>query len=258
MRWLFKIGVWFGLVIYLVVVLGLVTDKERNISCQTLSVEIIDSSQNKFITDHELYNYVLNHDKKLLGKSLGQINTDQFEKMVASIPFVGRVEVFKTLDGKLHVSVSQREPVLHVILPEGRNYYVDNEGVIMPESALYTDRTVIVNGSFLSGARPGYNLKDPEMKNFRTLKKVWILACYIHKDIFWKAQIEQIWVSESGDFILVPRVGAQTILFGNLQDYETKFKNLKMLYQQGFAREEWNKYKQINLKYTNQVVCVLK
>jgi len=258
MKRLLKTVMWLGLIIYLVVVLGLVADKEKSIPCRFLVVTMEDTVNQHFISDQDVYSYILDHDNKLLGKPLGEINTDRFEKLAASIPFVRRAEVFKTSEGSLHITISQREPVLHVLNPGGNNYYVDNEGYIMPESSFYTARTVIVNGSFLMGAKPGHKLDDPEMKNFRTLKKSWKLACYIHQNSFWKAQIEQIWVSEKGEFTLIPRLGAQTILFGDLYNYKTKFENLELLYKQRFAGEGWNKYKKINLKYSNQVICTKK
>jgi len=255
MKWILKIGIWLGLTVYLVVVLGLVTDKVKETPCQSLSVELNDTAGNHFISEQEVYSYILDHDKKLLGRPLGNIKTDLVEKTVASIPFVRNAEVFKTSEGSLHVAIKQREPVMHVLVSGGKSYYVDMEGFIMPESASYTPRTLVVNGSFLSGVKTGKNLFDPEMKNFQSLKNAWKIACYIHQNRFWKAQIEQIWISGLGEFTLIPRVGAQSILFGDISSLQDKFENLYLLYKQGFSKEGWNTYKQINLKYENQVVC---
>jgi len=37
---------------------------------------------------------------------------------------------------------------------------------------------------------------------------------------------------------------------------EEKFENLKLFYSEGVKQTGWRKYKEINLKYKNQIVCV--
>jgi cell division protein FtsQ len=83
------------------------------------------------------------------------------------------------------------------------------------------------------------------------------LSGYIYHDKFWRAQIEQIYVKKD-NFELIPRVGTQIIEFGDISNYEYKFKKLKALYEQGFSKVGWNKYKTINLKYNNQIICTKK
>jgi cell division protein FtsQ len=67
--------------------------------------------------------------------------------------------------------------------------------------------------------------------------------------------IEQIYVSNTGEFTLIPKVGDQKILFGNYTNVKDKLENLKIFYQEGMPYEGWQKYRTINLKYKGQVVC---
>jgi cell division protein FtsQ len=78
---------------------------------------------------------------------------------------------------------------------------------------------------------------------------------YISEDKFLSSQIVQIYYNGSGDFELIPRVGAHQIIFGDIKDYQLKFMKLKVLYEEGLKYEGWNKYVMINLKYKNQVIC---
>ncbi|RLD54531.1 MAG: cell division protein FtsQ, partial [Bacteroidetes bacterium] len=84
------------------------------------------------------------------------------------------------------------------------------------------------------------------------------LAFYINDDEFLKAQIEQIYVTESKEFELIPKVGRQLILFGGIENMEKKFNNLIAFYKKGMKNNGWTKYKTINLKFENQVVCAKK
>ena len=87
------------------------------------------------------------------------------------------------------------------------------------------------------------------------LTNLYRLAMYITHDKFLKAQIDQIYVNESGEFELVPRVGNQLIILGSADDLEAKFKKLFAFYKYGLNKIGWNKYNTINLKYKNQVLC---
>ena len=73
--------------------------------------------------------------------------------------------------------------------------------------------------------------------------------------LLYSTQIQQIFVNKEKEFELIPLVGAQIILFGKIDNYKDKFRNLEATYKRGFLYKGWNKYKKINLKYENQVIC---
>jgi len=81
-------------------------------------------------------------------------------------------------------------------------------------------------------------------------------AEFIKKDSLWDAQIEQIFVNEQKDIELIPRVGNQRIILGNADSLEVKMSNLMAFYKQAMPKVGWERYTTINIKYTNQVVCV--
>jgi cell division protein FtsQ len=90
------------------------------------------------------------------------------------------------------------------------------------------------------------------------MKDIIAMASYIAGDPFWNAQIVQVYVNREGEFELVPRVGAQIILFGDGSQIRQKFFKLETLYREGFRQKRWNHYEIINLKYNNQVICTKK
>lgn len=83
-------------------------------------------------------------------------------------------------------------------------------------------------------------------------------ALFLRNNFFWNSLIEQIDVDKNGEVTLVPRVGNQLILMGTLDNYQEKLEKLRALYEEGFNKVGWNKYKQITLKYDGQVVCTKK
>jgi cell division protein FtsQ len=72
------------------------------------------------------------------------------------------------------------------------------------------------------------------------------------------AQVNQIYLREDGDFILIPQIGDQIIVFGQANsDSEVveKFEKLITFYKEGIQYEGWDKYSEINLKFNGQIVC---
>jgi cell division protein FtsQ len=86
-------------------------------------------------------------------------------------------------------------------------------------------------------------------------KQLYQIATYVDKQIFWKAQIEQIFVTRDNEFILTPKIGNHQILFGDANDLEIKFEKLFAFYKEGLSRVGWNKYKTIDVRFDKQVVC---
>jgi cell division protein FtsQ len=80
----------------------------------------------------------------------------------------------------------------------------------------------------------------------------------ISKDSFLESFIDQIYVNEKKELELVPKIGTHEIIFGTAENAAEKLENLKTFYQKVMNKLDWNTYKTINLKYTNQVICLKK
>ena len=81
------------------------------------------------------------------------------------------------------------------------------------------------------------------------------LAKFIHDDLFWSEQIEQINVVGPDEIELYPRVGQHIIELGSVDNFQEKLSRLRIFYREGLERVGWNKYKRISLAYDGQVGC---
>ncbi len=185
----------------------------------------------------------------LMGIPRGELNVDRIERVLEEDPFIKGADVYVDAEEHIHIAVSQREPILRVIDKNGVNYYLDKEGRKMPLSKHFTARVLVATGNipplindFLVQEKDGVN-------------KLFRLTEFILKDDFLKAFIEQIYRDGDEDFILIPKVGKQKIILGDIDRLEDKFDKLKLFYKEGLPYEGWQKYKTINLKYDGQVVC---
>jgi cell division protein FtsQ len=147
-------------------------------------------------------------------------------------------ECFKTPDGEIQLSVEQRTPVLRIVGSE--NYYVDDLRKIMPISQNFAAYVPVASG------RVTRKMATGELYDF---------AEYISNDPFWNNQIEQINITDKLKVELIPRVGDQLIIMGDLSRYKQKLDKLKKLYLYGLNEIGWNQYKTIDLQFIDQVVC---
>jgi len=119
----------------------------------------------------------------------------------------------------------------------------------MPLCDYYTARVLVCNGAI----NEQYNKIDTI--GSKVLKNLYLLAQYVEKNPFWKAQFEQIFVNQDGDFVIIPKLGGQKIVFGGIENYEEKLRRLQLFYQYAITKAGWQKYNTINLNYNGQVIC---
>ncbi|MCK4466344.1 MAG: hypothetical protein KAU83_11595 [Bacteroidales bacterium] len=243
---------------YLVVVLGLIDDKSQNLPCKVIRVNILDSLEQGFVTEEDILSVIQDRHKKILGYPVGEVNTDKMENLLNAFPSIKSAEIYKTIDGALNIDVVQRKPILRIFNQKKQNYYIDNEGAIIPLSDKFASHVLVANGFINEPFKPQTATNIKETGEQGTIMELFQLAEFISNHEFWNAQIQQIYVDKNGEFELIPRVGAHIIYFGEFDGYIEKFNKLYAIYEKGFNREGWNKYKTINLKYKGQVVCKLR
>jgi cell division protein FtsQ len=247
---------------YLVTMLWIVGDKSEEVRVDAISVHISDNTNNKFITESDVRESIERENVNLIGTLMDSVNIHLLEDLIThNNKSISRAEVYRTIYGEIGVNVEQRRPIMRIINPNGDSYYVDDNGQVMPLSKKYTAHVIVVNGHLNEPYMDhvGENLKRQQLKsdnaNGELLPDLFKLVHFINSSRFWKAQIEQIYINSKGDIELVPRVGNHTIILGSIDDMREKFENLEAFYEQGLSKYGWNKYKTINLKFKNQIVC---
>ncbi len=244
--------------------LGFVDSRRSKMECNDVVIRILDTLGQSFVEPEDIHLVVLNKFGELKGQKLSSINIALLEKIIDNNPFVADAEVFSSIDGKLNIEVLQRRPVVRVVNFSNESFYVDDEGVFMPLSEKYTARVPLANG-YIFNRETELKIQDPDVKNINDslspasiMRDVYNVSLFVAQDDFWNAQIEQIYVNSNGDLELIPRVGRHSIILGNGKDLKEKFDRLFLFYTDGLNKAGWDKYKTINLKFKDQVVCTKK
>jgi cell division protein FtsQ len=207
--------------------------------CQEIKINVVENAGNSYLSPSQIEASLEKAGIKFTGKRISEINTGFIEKTLKENKLIKNAEVYKTIDGKLKIRVYQRTPVLRII-SEQRNYYVDDEGQIMPVPANYAAHMPLATG----------HISDEYAQ-----KSLYGFAEFLRTNKFWNEQISQIHVLPNLDIELIPRKGNHIIVLGKIENYRENLDKLALFYHKGLNKVGWNKYSRINLKYKNQVVC---
>jgi len=240
---------WIIGITVIVISLGFSSGERHSLVCRGIEIDICDSSVSRFINSDDVENWMKKHHPEIQGKLIDSINIRVIEEELSRIEAIENVDVFPALNsndtvggGTIVIKITQRQPVFRVYSRK-LDYYVDKDGEIINWTPRYTPRAILVIGDFT---------RDFARESVLPLVK------YIVNDQFWKAQIDNIFITSNGEIKLIPRVGEHEIIFGTPDNYRTKLRNLKKLYTDGFRDGGWTKYKSINVKFENQIVCTKK
>ena len=240
MNKIIKISLWTLSIIFLLITMGFVSREQRQLSCTSVDIRINYDHKNFFVEKGDILSMIAAKGIKLVGVPLSVVNFENMETLINTNPSIAKVEVYSTIAGEIKIDIVQRKPIIRIISDDLLlNFYIDENGKKMPLSSKHTSKVLIANG----------NIKTS------MLDDLFKLAKYVDKNNFWKSQIQQIYINLDEEIELIPRVGRHKIIFGDVSDMDEKFKKLMIFYKKGLHYTGWNKYKTINLKFKNQIVC---
>jgi cell division protein FtsQ len=204
----------------------------------TKSVVIFVGDNAPFVKQ-ETVNKLLIENKKD-ASSIQKVNLDlnKLETTLDAQEMIEKSDVFVSIDGVLKAVVKQKTPIARVFDNNG-SFYIDYEGNRMPLSTNFTARVPLVSG--------GINKKNNE-----DLSDLFRL---IYDDAFLKKNIIGIQIMPNGSLKMLNRNFEYQIDFGRMINVERKFKNYKAFFQKAVLDSSLYKYKKIDLRFTEQVVC---
>ena len=227
-------------------------DKKHRI-CTKVNINISDSNNSGFLSAEEI-KAILEKDKLYpLNRQLSSIEPRKIEEALKVGPFVDTAQCYITENGHINIRISQRMPIIRIKNNKGEDYYLDDNGGILPNSK-YTSDLIIATG---------------DISKWFAHFAITPMAKAINKSEFWLKQIEQINVRPDRGIELVPRVGNHIIFIGYLPIRRNKAANDKGIdefvtkklertekfYRYGLSQAGWNKYSYIDVEFDNQIIC---
>lgn len=237
------------LVLVLVVFIGFIEKKTSERRFNGIEIHVKAVSDVYFVDENEILKSLKAEFPNLkTGVMLSELNLNAIEKKVESHPFVKNAEAFGDQKGNVRVDIEQHVPIARITRPRAADGYISSEGLILPTSAKYTSRVLILYGNYAESLLSVGDLSTayPELM---------ALIQFIGEDPFWKAQITELEIAKKGDIKLHQQVGKQVIEFGDANEIEEKFNKINLFYEQILPTKGWNTYSRVSVKYKGQIVC---
>ncbi len=245
-------GITAALVVVLIL-LSFVGNIRSTAMCDDVLIEIKDNSDVELISEMDLKHQINTTFGVLIGVPLNQIDTKIIENSIVEMPQVSDATVYKTIDKKLIVELTQRTPIVRLIDANGKSALLGTCGTLIPIPDANPARLPVLSGAF-EIEQNDQSLLLPDSIH----QLLYRYAVAIASDKFWQAQIQHTTFNLDGDFVAYPQVGKHQIIFGSAEEIELKLAKLRIFYQEGISEANWNKYARINLKYRDQIVCTKK
>jgi cell division protein FtsQ len=228
---------------------GFASSRQNEKICKKVSIKIDNEYNNYFIGDKEVRDLLTRGgDRRLEGLPNRDIDLKNLEKRIEANKFVNDAEVYRGLDGNIHVKVKQNRPIARIIRPD-QDVYIDVEGRTLPLSERYTARVIPVTKSALLKSIDNGFFQDSTGQDYLSLLQ------FIENDQFWKAQLVQMHIDGKGKISFLPQVGDHTVEFGKPERVEAKFRKLMIFYKEVLPVMGWDKYKRVNVEYEDQIIC---
>jgi len=256
-----KILLWVSLPVLVVVVGIMAQHHSENRVVEELAVDINynkNGEANRLLTYEDINTFIRHNYDSLIGRKVKDINIENVENDLLSLDYVKTADVYTTVDGEVQVRINQRKAIVRVVDAFGDQFYIDEDGRVLPIRSFFPAHVVVCNGNIPSIGFYSRNFTKIELDsifNKSILNDIYKMALAIDNDSLLHKQIAQMNVDIDGEFTLVPLVSSHIIEFGEPKDIEEKFNKLKLFYTDGLEHHRWNDYKIINLKYRNQIVC---
>lgn len=214
--------------------------------CTGVDIQI-EHTECSFVTEENIQHLVERQSILPQVTPLRKIDLALLEEDLLENHWIRSANAFIGADHALHIRVEQKQPVIRLVEKDSSDYayFLDAYANPIPLSDQYSPRLPVASVSSL-----GFSRKDLALKS-----DLVTLANFLSRDSFWNAAIAQIDVDDKGRLLLIPVLGAQTIILGDITDLDDKFSRLLAFYRKGIQTLDWSKYDEIDVRFAGQVVC---
>ena len=236
--------------------------------CQKVTIRIADENNYGFLTKVEIQRLLKQRGLYPLGQPITATNPRKIETELKRMPFVSDAQCSVTQQGHVYITVMQRTPLIRIKNILNQDFYIDDNGGIMPNSQ-YVSNLMIATGYI--------------NKSYAT-KYISVIAHFLMEDELWSKEIEQINITRDKQVELIPRNSEHVVNIGKMpqindadppskkyvaiNDYlKRQLTRLELFYryvpqtlEPPIPNDTTNalnsqSYDYIDLEYNNQIIC---
>ena len=229
----------FVLCIIALVVVSIV--KMQNRKCSGIQVNINYDGEHPHLDEQSIITLLQQKNISILESELKDIPLEEISEVLENNNFIQKVENIDFKGTILMINVRLKTLVLHIYPEKGEQFFMDEDGLLLPFSSLIKEKIMVANGDI--------------KKDTAQLKVLYNIASNIRKNQFCRAQFCQIYVNKNQDIELIPVIGQHTIYFGKEDRIEEKLSNIENVYTNALSYSGMDQYKELDVRFQNRVIA---
>ena len=227
-------------------------ENRRAVTCNGLEAIIADSLERKFVTPDDIGDWMADYGT-YLGLRLDSVDLKKVEAVIDGKSAVRKSQAWLTDDGVLHVSITQREPMVRFQSASG-GFYADADGFLFPLQTRHTARVPIVDGALPLHQGAGFKGEPATDAERQWVLSVLDLVRWLGERKEWNDLVGQITVRRDGNLVLIPREGLERFVFGTPTDIDAKFNRIRKYYESVAPTRE-TPYRSVDVRFDGQIIC---
>ena len=240
MKNIYRIAITLGITAAVVVILLVVgnhsSEDRLRTACTGLEINILDSTSRSFVTKED------------------SVNLKKIESAIEGRSAVGTTQAYITLDGILHIDVTQRSPMVLFKTKTG-GFYADENGFLFDMNDDYSEEVPVIEGDIPINVEAVRKGEPGTEKEKEWLSGILDLVRYIRHDKFWGETIAKIHVDNEENIIMTPREGKEKFIFGKPDGLKEKFSAIETYYRYIEPTKEKGYYASVDVRYEDQIIC---
>ena len=228
---------------------------QGQLKCWQVSVNIQEADSGfAFLDALEIQQICEESNGGLMGKIGAQIDLAAMRRSLLTNPYIRRAQVYQTLDGRCKIDVALRKPIALIMDQSGSQFYLDEEGALLPLKKGALADVPIFLGDFRAPLLSEDIFKDDQANAFH--QSIYWMAKSIQSHPLWNSQIDQVYWKGPVGWRIIPRMGNQEIWIGDNQNFDIKMKNLFVFYSKTLPKIDLDQYEVLDARFINQIVGI--
>jgi cell division protein FtsQ len=185
----------------------------------------------------------------LAGRPLRELDLHRMERALERDPWIRDADLYFDRAHVLQVRIEEENPVARIFTRTGHSFYIDSHLNRIPLNPHHTPRLPVFTGMPVT-------IRGDEPSDTLHLRSAWAIVRYLRSDPLSLAIVEQVDFEAPVGFVIYPKVGDHRIVFGEPGEIAGKFRRLRIFYDQVLAREGWSRYRELDLRFRDQIVAL--
>lgn len=150
------IVIWGAIATYVVYSAMLVYKHKQGQNVERLAIEIVDSTASgQLITSQRVREMLMYKPIPTIGVNVNMVDHWAIKELICNEGFIDNVSVYTSYNGTLHISISQRTPLLRLRV-DGYDSYITADGYVFNSPDHGALHTPVISGSYRPVFKAGY------------------------------------------------------------------------------------------------------